>query len=55
MTYKEVEERLKHRFESKEDFQKFYEEVQNMDIEEKEKLWGSNLACSLNMIMISLE
>lgn len=55
MTYKEVEERLKHRFGSKEEFLKFYEEVQNMDMEEKEKLWKSDLACSINMIKISLE
>ncbi len=55
MTYKEVEERLKQSFKSKDEFLAFYEEMQNMDIEEKEKLWSSNLACSINMIKISLE
>lgn len=54
MVYDDVVERLKHRFKTKEEFQEFYQEVQNMDLEEKKKLWNSHFACEIEMIKSSL-
>lgn len=55
MTYHDIVERLKYRFHSKEEFLIFYEEVQNMELEEKKKLWNSHFACEIEMIKSALQ
>lgn len=55
MVYDDVVERLKHRFQTKEEFLKFYEEVQTMELEEKKKLWDSHFLCEIEMIKSALE